>query len=107
MVIHFKSASYPVEQGEESSRVNYRSQRGGSFSNKRSALARSFSNFALRYQTLIKIKVKEGNVTGVKRQLVSLRYHSVNQSDENVDIKLIIMYSMADIAFMKDETQDE
>lgn len=63
--------------------------------------------FMLRYQTVIKIKVKEGNVTGVKRQLVSPRYHSVNQSDENVDMKLIIMFSIADIAFMKDETQDE
>lgn len=61
----------------------------------------------LRYQTLIKIKVEEQNVTGVKRQLVFLCYHSVNQSDENVDIKLIIMYSIVDIAFMKDETQDE
>lgn len=51
--------------------------------------------------------MKEGNVTGVKRQLVSPCYHSVNQSDENVDMKLIIMFSIADIAFMKDETQDE
>lgn len=61
----------------------------------------------LRYQTLIKIKVKEGNVTGVKRQLDFLCYHSVNQSDENDDMKLIIMYSIAGITFMKDETQDE
>lgn len=61
----------------------------------------------LRYHTLIKIKVREGNVTGVKRQLVLLRYHSVNHSDENEDMKLIIMYSIVDIAFMKDETQDE
>lgn len=45
----------------------------------------------VRYQTLIKIKVKAGNVTGVKRQLVILCYHSVNQSDENVDMTLIIM----------------
>ncbi len=61
----------------------------------------------LRYQTLIKIKAKEENVTGVKRQLVFLCYHSVNQYDENDDMKLIIMYSIVDIAFMKDETQDE
>lgn len=58
----------------------------------------------LRYQTLIRIKVKEGNVTGVKRQLVFLCYHSVNQTDENEDMKLIIMYSIVDITFMKDET---
>lgn len=37
------------------------------------------------------MKVKVGNVTGVKRQLVIPRYHSVNQSDENVDMALIIM----------------
>ena len=61
----------------------------------------------LRYETLIKIKVKEGNVTWVKRQLVFLCYHSVNQSDENDDMMLIIMYPIVDIAFMKDETQDE
>ncbi len=61
----------------------------------------------LRYQTPIKVSVREGNVTGVKRQLVFPCYHSVNQSNENVDMKLIIMYSIVDIAFMKDETQDE
>lgn len=37
--------------------------------------------------------MREGNVTGVKRQLVFLCYQSVNHSDENVDMKLIIMYS--------------
>lgn len=42
---------------------------------------------------------------GVKRQLVFTCYHSVNQSDENVDMKLIIMYLIEDITFMKDETQ--
>lgn len=30
-LIHFKSVSYPLGQGEESSCVNYRSQRGESF----------------------------------------------------------------------------
>lgn len=57
----------------------------------KSELSCSFSNSVLRYQTLIKIKVKAGNVTGVKRQLVILCYHNVNQSDENVDMMLIIM----------------
>lgn len=91
MVIHFKSASYPRGQGEESSCVNYRSQCGGSFPRREEALSPLFSNSVLRYQTLIKMKVKVGNVTGVKRQLVIPRYHSVNQSDENVDMALIIM----------------
>lgn len=60
--------------------------------------------FMGRYQTLIKIKGERGKCQGVKRQLVSLCYHSVNQRDENDDMKLIIMYSIVGIAFMKDET---
>lgn len=44
---------------------------------------------------------------GVKRQLVILCYHNVNQSDENDDMMMVIMQSTGDIAFMKDETQDE
>lgn len=65
----------------------------------KSELARCSLNFMLRYQRLIEIKVNGGNVTGVKRQLVILYYHSVKQSDENVDMALIIMSSKADIAF--------
>lgn len=34
MPIYFKSASYPLWQGEESSFVNYRSRCGGSFPTK-------------------------------------------------------------------------
>lgn len=60
----------------------------------------------LRYQTCgRKKKVKEENVISVKRQLVFACYHSVNQSDENDDMKLINIYPIADIAFMKDETR--
>lgn len=61
----------------------------------------------LRYQTLIKKKVKKGNVTGVKKQLVSPCYRNVNQSDENGDMKVIIMYSIADTPFMRNDTIDE
>lgn len=77
------------------------------FSNTRVSSLAVLSNSVLRYQTLIKIKVKTGNVTGVKRQLVILCYHNVNQSDENDDMMMVIMQSTGDIAFMKDETQDE
>lgn len=59
------------------------------------------------YQALSEIKVSEVNVTGVKRQLVSLHYHSVNQSDENHDMKLIIMSSVGGNAFKIDEAQAE
>lgn len=62
-------------------------------------LASSSLNFMLRYQRFIEIKVNGGNVTGVKRQLVILYYHSVKQSDENVDMALIIMSLIVDIAF--------
>lgn len=52
-----------------------------------------FLKLYLRYPALIKIKVKEAKAIGVKRQLVFLCYHSGNQSDENEDMKLIIVFS--------------
>lgn len=37
------------------------------------------------------MKVIEEKVTGVKRQLVLLCYHSVNRSDESEDMNFIIV----------------
>lgn len=44
--------------------------------------------------------VNEGNVIGVKRQLVSLLYQSGNQNDEDDYMKFLIMFSNAGNAFL-------
>lgn len=106
-VIHFKSAS--LSAGTRGGKFMGRLQKSlwWKFSSEGRSPPDSCLNFMLRYQTLVKIKVTQTNVTGVKRQLVSLYYHGVNQRDENHYGKFSSGISTLGFALMTDDTPEE
>lgn len=103
MVIHFKSTSYPLGQGKESSEVSSVEV----FQHTECSWLAVSQFFCWDIKHSLELKWNEGVSPVVKGNWSSISMEVYQSDKNNANTMLIIMQSIIDIAFMKDETRDE